>query len=115
QAVQMGLRQALGVLLNELVNGLFTEIKALIQHGAEQGKTLFDEIRQRLARIIERVVKKIPDAAAQLFSGGISGFMSNLLTFVLNTFLSTAKRFVTVIREGLLGLFRAFKMILFRL
>lgn len=39
--------------------------------------------------------------------------MSNLLTFLINNFLSTAKRFVTVIREGLLGLFRAFKMIFF--
>ena len=39
--------------------------------------------------------------------------MSNLLTFLINNFLSTAKRFVTVIREGIIGLFRAFKMIFF--
>lgn len=113
QAAQMGLRQALGVLLNELVNGLFNEIKTLIKHGVEQGKTLFDEIRQRLACVMERVLKKIPDAVSQLFQGGLSGFMSNLLTFVLNGFVSTAKRFVTVIRDGLIGLFKAFKMILF--
>ncbi|WP_347929212.1 hypothetical protein [Pseudomonas helvetica] len=113
QAAQMGLRQALGVLLNELVNGLFNEIKTLIKHGVEQGKTLFEEIRQRLAGVAERVLKKLPDAVSQMFQGGISGFMSNLLTFVLNEFLSTAKRFVTVIREGLVGLFKAFKMILF--
>lgn len=113
QAAQMGLRQALGVLLTELVNGLFNEIKVLIKHGVEQGKTLFEEIRQRLARVIERVVKKIPDATAQLFEGGVSGFMSNLLTFMINGFLSTAKRFVTVIREGLIGLFKAFKLIMF--
>lgn len=113
QAAQMGLRQALGVLLTELVNGLFNEIKVLIKHGVEQGKTLFDAIRQRLARVVERVVKKIPDATAQMFEGGISGFMSNLLTFMINGFLSTAKRFVTVIREGLIGLVKAFKLIMF--
>jgi hypothetical protein len=39
--------------------------------------------------------------------------VSNLLTFLLNNFLTTAKRFVTVIREGLLGIFKAFKMIFF--
>lgn len=55
----------------------------------------------------------MPDAVGQMFQGGISGFMSNLLTFLINNFLSTAKRFVTMIREGLLGLFRAFKMIFF--
>jgi len=113
QAAQMGLRQAMGVLLNELVNGLFTEIKVLIRHGIEHGKSLFDDVRQRLARIVEGVAKKIPDAAAQMFEGGVSGFMSNLLTFMINGFLSTAKRFVTVIREGLIGLFKAFKMIMF--
>lgn len=113
QAAMMGMRQALGLLLTELVNGLFNEFKMLIKQGVEAGKMLFEEIRQRLARIIDSVVKKIPDAMGQLFQGGVSGFMSNLLTFLLNNFLSTAKRFVTVIREGLLGLFRAFKMIFF--
>jgi len=113
QAAMMGMRQALGVLLTELVNGLFNEFKILIKQGIEAGKTLFEEIRQRLARVTDSVVKKIPDALGQLFQGGVSGFMSNLLTFLLNNFLSTAKRFVTVIREGLLGLFRAFKMIFF--
>lgn len=113
QAALMGMRQALGLLLTELVNGLFNEFKVLIKQGVEAGKTLFEEIRQRLARVIESVVKKIPDAVGQMFQGGVSGFMSNLLTFLINNFLSTAKRFVTVIREGLLGLFRAFKMIFF--
>ena len=113
QAVKQGMCQALGLLLTELVNGLFNEFKVLIKHGVEAGKTLFGEIRERLARVIDLVVKKIPDAVSQMFQGGVSGFMSNLLTFLINSFLSTAKRFVTVIREGLLGLFRAFKMIFF--
>lgn len=113
QAAMMGMRQALGVLLTELVYGLFNEFKVLIKQGVEAGKTLFEEIRQRLARVIESVVKKIPDVVGQMFQGGISGFMSNMLTFLINNFLSTAKRFVTVIREGLLGLFRAFRMIFF--
>lgn len=113
QALQMGMRQALGLLLTELVNGLFNELKVLIQHGIKLGKALFEDIRQRLMRVITSVVKKIPDAVGQMFQGGVSGFMSNLLTFLLNNFLSTAKRFVTMIREGLLGLFRAFKMIFF--
>ena len=113
QAALMGMRQALGLLLTELVNGLFNEFKVLIKQGVEAGKTLFEEIRQRLARVIESVAKKLPDAVGQMFQGGVSGVMSNLLTFLINNFLSTAKRFVTVIREGLLGLFRAFKMIFF--
>lgn len=113
QAVRMGMRQAVGLLLTELVNGLFNEFKVLIKHGVQMGKTLLDEIRDRFMRVAETVVKKIPDAISQMIEGGASGFMSNLLTFVLNNFLSTAKSFVTVIREGLIGLYRAFKMIFF--
>jgi hypothetical protein len=112
QAAMMGMRQALGMLLTELVNGLFNEFKVLIKQGVEADKKLLEDVRQRLARVIESVVKKIPAAVEQMFLGGVSGFMGNLLTFLINNFLSTAKRFVTVIREGLLGLFRAFKMIL---
>ena len=52
-------------------------------------------------------------ALSQALDGGISGFISNLLTFLINNFVSTAKRAVTMIREGLTSLFKAFKMILF--
>ncbi len=109
----MGVRQALGIVLTELVNGLFNEFKTLIKHGIQPGKTLFDEIRERFAKVIKSVIKKIPDAIAGFFEGGISGFMSNLLTFLLNSVLSTAKRFVTMIRDGLLGLWKALKTIFF--
>ncbi len=113
QAALMGLRQSLGLLLTELVNGLFNEFKVLNKAGIEAGKTLFEEIKERLQRVIASVVKKIPAAASQAFQGGVSGFMSNLITFLINNLLSTAKRFVTIIREGLLGLVKAFKMIMF--
>jgi len=113
QAALMGLRQSLGVLLTELVNSLFNEFKVLLKAGVDVGKTLFEEIKERLQRVIASVVKKIPAAASQAIQGGVSGFMSNLITFLINNFLSTAKRFVTIIRDGLLGLVKAFKMIMF--
>lgn len=87
QAALMGLRQSLGLLLTELVNGLFNEFKVLIKAGVEAGKTLFEEIKERLQRVIASVVKKIPAAASQAFQGGVSGFMSNLITFLINNFL----------------------------
>lgn len=113
EALRMGLRQALGALLTELVNGLFNEFKVLIKQGVELGKTIFQEINERLARVVDSVARKIPNAIGQLFSGGISGFMTNLLTFLINNFITTAKRFVTMIREGFLGIIRALKMIFF--
>ncbi|MBB5866478.1 hypothetical protein [Xanthomonas sp. 3058] len=113
QAKQMGVRQAMGVLLTELVNSLFVEFKELIRKGVKLGKALLDDLRQRLSTVAINVAKKVPEAFSALFEGGISGFASNLLTFLLNNVLSTAKRYVTAIREGLLGLFHAFRMIAF--
>ena len=49
----MGMRQAFGLLLTELVNSLFNEFKLLIKQGIATGKTLFEEIQQRLSRAIE--------------------------------------------------------------
>lgn len=113
QALKMGARQAWGVILVELVNGLYNEVKSLIKAGAQTAKALFQDISRRLQKVASSVIKKIPDAFSQFFQGGISGFISNLLTFLINQFVSTAKRLVAVIREGLLSLFKAFKTIMF--
>ena len=113
QMVKMGLKEGLGILLVELVNGLFNEFKILFKKGVNAGESLFKEIGKRLKKILESVIKKIPNALESSVKGGISGLLSNLVTFLINNFLSTAKRYVTMIRDGFLGLLRAFKMIFF--
>lgn len=113
QAVNMGLRQAMGLMLTELVNGLFNETKLLIREGVSPEKSLFKDISERFARVFKQVSQKLPDAISQMFQGGVNGFMSNLLTFFINRFVTTAKKVVRMIREGLLGLVKAFKLILF--
>jgi hypothetical protein len=113
QAAMMGVRQALGFLLTELVNQLFNEIKDLYKQGVASGKALLQELKLRAKKIIDAVVKKLPGALNQVFEGGLSGFASNLITFLINTFITTAKNVVRIIREGLISLFKAIKMILF--
>lgn len=113
EAAMMGVRQALGMLLTELVNQLFNEIKDLYRQGVASGKTLLQELKLRAKKIIDALIKKLPDALNQVFEGGLSGFASNLITFLINTFITTAKNIVKIIREGLISLFKAIKMILF--
>ncbi|OHV97736.1 hypothetical protein AKG95_11340 [Janthinobacterium lividum] len=113
QALTMGLRQSLGILLTELVNGLFNEFKIMIKEGFALAENMLADIGERLGRVARSVTKKLPDAFSALFEGGASGFMSNLLTFVINSFVSTGEKLVRVIRDGLLGLFKAFKLIAF--
>lgn len=113
QAARMGIKQAVGVLLVELVNGLFNELRELIRSGVELGVELLKDIGRRLKKLAVLLARKLPSALWQGVQGGLSGFVSNLVTFLLNNFVSTAKRFVTAIRESLLGLVKALKMIFF--
>lgn len=113
EAAMMGVRQALGMLLTELVSQLFNEIKDLYRQGVSSGKALLQELKFRAKKIIDALLKKLPNALNQIFEGGLSGVASNLITFLINTFITTAKNVVKIIREGLLSLFKAFKMILF--
>lgn len=113
QAVKMGFKEGLGLLLVELVNGLFNEFIILFKQGMNAGESLFKEIGKRLKKILKSVIQKIPNALEASVQGSVSGLLSNLVTFLINNFLSTAKRFVTMIRDGFLGLLRAFKMIFF--
>jgi len=100
-------------LLTELVNSMFNELKQLIKHGVEVGKTLIADVIARMKRVFQRVASRFKDAMQSFFEGGISGFMSNLLTFLINNVVSTSKKFVRMIREGLLGMFKALKMLFF--
>ncbi len=113
QAARMGIKQAIGILLVELVNGLFNDLRELIRSGVELGEELLKDIGRRLKKLAASVARKLPSALWQGVQGGLSGFVSNLVTFLLNNFVSTAKRFVTAIRESLLGLVKALKMVFF--
>jgi hypothetical protein len=113
QALKMGIRQSLGVLLTELVNGLFTEFKIMFKEGFVFARSVIDEIRERLGRVAASVAKKLPEAFSALLEGGVSGFLSNLLTFVINSFVTTGGKLVRIVRDGLLGILKAFKIIAF--
>jgi len=57
------------------------------------------------------VLDKLKDALEAAVSGGIQGFVSNLLTFVINNFITTSAKVVTLIRESMHSLWRAIKTI----
>lgn len=113
QAGSMALKQAMGMLLTEFVNIIFTEIKIMRKSELQFNIEGITELKNRVALRLKDLMQKTPDILKDACKGGVSGFMSNLLTFLINNLLSTAKRFVTIIREGLLGIYKAIKMVLF--
>lgn len=116
ESTKMGLQQALGCLLQEVVIAIFAEIKDVYHNGLKAGMTnqgFFSALRRRLNRIIKRVLSKWKDVVTQFGEGAFSAFFSNMVTTIINMFVTTGKRIVRIIREGFFSLIRAIKLLLF--
>jgi hypothetical protein len=109
EAGRNAMRQALGVLLHEFVNGSFGEIKTLLteRHNEEN---LIDRLIKSLKKVMNRVIKKLKAALDAVIQGGVQGFISNLLTFMINNLITTSKKIVAIIRESMHSLWRAIKL-----
>ncbi|BBN60630.1 hypothetical protein [Hydrogenovibrio marinus] len=112
EAAKMGWQQAFGMVLVELFSNIIQEIKNLMKEGIDKNKWL-EEISTRFKRIAKNVLSKWKDVLHAFKDGAISGFISNIVTTLINVFATTAKRTVRMIREGVFSLYRALKMLAF--
>ncbi|TDK30956.1 phage holin family protein [Luteimonas terrae] len=110
EAAKGALRQAIGVVLYEVVNGLFVEIKELISTPGKIDR-LLERLTAALGRITERVRLKVSATLDAALHGGLQAFVSNLLTFLINNLITTSARVVTIIRESMRGLYDAAKIL----
>ena len=111
----MGVQQALGLLLAELGDALFDEVKDIFINGFNGGaidKGFIDVVREKFTRVGERVLDRWKDAVEAFKAGALAGFLSTIVTTLINMFLTTAKRIVRMIREGGMSLLRAAKLLL---
>lgn len=111
EGVKMGTQQAFGYLLVEFFSSGIVEIKDAYDNGLE-GDSLYKDIKVRLTRIGRNITDKWKGVVEGFSTGFISGFISNLITTLVNMFVTTAKRFVRMIREGVFSLLKALKLIL---
>ncbi len=103
------LRRALGIVLHEFVSGSFSEIKTLLKDYHNE-QNLIDRLIESLKHVMSRVINKLKAALEAALQGGVQGFISNLLTFLINNLITTAKKIVTIIREGMHSLWKAIKL-----
>lgn len=113
QAKSMGLKKVMGILITGLASITMTELKFLLKNKANFSMELIGQLKDRMFLHLKELCKDVPDILFAGVQGGISGFVSNLITFLINNFLSTAKKLVTIIREGLLGIYKSLKMVFF--
>ncbi len=113
---KMALQQAIGLLMSEFFNALFDEIFDIYKNGWANGfedERFFNILKNRISVIGQKVLAKWKDVAIAFKDGFLSGFISNLITTVTNIFITTSKRVVRIIREGIFSLFKAIKMLIF--
>jgi len=115
QGLMQGSSQAIGVLLSEFTESVFFEIKDIMKYGFKNGNldtTFIEVLKFRLNRIKNRILDKWKDAIIVFKDGLISGFLSNLVTTIINSFKTTSKKIVRIIREGFSSLCKALKLLL---
>jgi hypothetical protein len=98
--------------LVEFFSSAIVEIKDAYNNGLE-GESLYKDVKVRLIRIGRNIADKWKGVVEGFSAGFISGFISNIITTLVNMFVTTAKRFVRMIREGVFSLLKALKLILF--
>ncbi|PIF03701.1 MAG: lactate permease [Arcobacter sp.] len=115
EGAKMGIQQALGLVITEFFTAIFDEIMDIYKNGfyTEFDDSFFSVLKERIKRIGNRLKNSWKDVLIAFKDGAISGFISNLVTTVINTFVTTGKRVVRIIREGIFSLFRAVKILLF--
>lgn len=102
--------------MSEFFNALFDEIFDIYKNGWANGfedEKFFNILKNRISVIGQKVLAKWKDVAIAFKDGFLSGFISNLITTVTNIFITTSKRVVRIIREGIFSLFKAIKMLIF--
>lgn len=108
EAGKTALRQAIGIALHVFVNQSFIELKAFFDR--PDGSNLVDDLTEAMKRVVKRVTDKLRTILDAGIGGAIQGFISNLLTFLINNFITTSAKLVSVIREGMTSLWRAVKI-----
>jgi regulator of extracellular matrix RemA (YlzA/DUF370 family) len=117
EGAKMGLQQAVGIVLKELTESIFDEISDIWQDGFKGkntiDKTFFSVLKERLLRIGNNVLSEWEDVVKAFGEGFFSGFLSNIVTVLINIFTTTGKRLVRIIREGFFSLLKAIKLLFF--
>lgn len=115
EGARMGTQQAFGALMEEFVLATFDEVEDAWKNGFRStvDESFLHALKDRLMRVVARVHAKWRDALTAFRDGTISGFLSNLVTYIINMFFTTSARLVRVVREGFFSLLRALKMLVF--
>lgn len=114
--LRMGMRESLGVIFAEIWFELKEQIPAIYKKYKQiefKIKDFFNDLKDTLLNIIERVKLRFKDLISSFRDGAISGVFASLTTTILNIFLTTTKFWGKIIRETWLNIVGIIKLIFF--
>lgn len=116
QAAGMAIQEALGLLLLEFADGCFDALAALWadRHTERSFGEWLGELGRAVQGVAARVAAKKGQALDALGEGAASGLLSSLATSIANLFLSTGKRLVRILREGIHSILKAIRLLVSR-
>lgn len=111
---KMGMKEMLGMLLYDLQNEFFQEMKYYFNNLKEfnKNKVKWQELKLCFSRIKDKVFSRAKSYFVGFSTGFISGFLGNILTVIINTFKTTYKRLAKLIGETFNGLVKSVKTLL---
>lgn len=107
----MGLQQALGLIFLEIVDALYAEAVDVFKNGFKTNdESFFKELKTRFNRVASRILNKRKEIVVAFGEGALSGFISNLITTLINMIYTTSTKAIRAIREGFFSIFKALKI-----
>jgi len=114
EALHMGFQQAMGMFLEELVKELIAQAKDIYNNSWKKSldDTFYETVSIRFKEVAQNIASKWEDIFTAFKNGAVSGMISNIITVAINIFVTTAEKLVKFIREGIMSLVKAIKLIM---
>lgn len=111
QGIQTGMKEMLGMLLYDLQNEFFKEMKYYFNNLKDfhKSKIKWQELQLCFSRIKDKVFNRGKIYFVGFTTSFLSGFLGNIFTVILNTFKTMYKRLVRLIGEAFNGLVKSVK------
>ncbi len=113
EGFKIGAREVFGLVLVEFADASIRCIQKnlkMYKKGIYKKSQVLTEFKNALLETKDNVIKKYDEMLSRFKSSALSGFLSTILTFIINNFITTAKRVVIIIRETVYSLVRAGKI-----
>jgi len=115
RGAQLGVRQALGLILAEVWLAARQEFPKVIAKVKESFdlKTVVQGIGDTIKRAFAQVRNKYKDVIAALGQGAVAGVLSSISSTLINIFLTTAKNVRRILRESWAAIVESVKILVF--